>query len=204
MSDYKVVRAVSNRLRDLVWDAIEKDQDPDLRNFVQVRAAISLANPKETRESDANRLSLWLYHVTENEFEKNQPPPRSNGHDPISYSPLALNLFYLITPFGPADNTETLHLLLGRVMQILHDNAIVPLFNPLDEIYEELHIVLCRLSLEELGQIWEALREPYRLSVCYQVSVAHIDSQRARGAGRVTEATGGYREKARSDMGLGG
>lgn len=202
MSDYQVLSAVSERLRRLIWDEISADPDDHgLRAFVDSPNTISLANPKETAENSANRLSLWLYHVSENEHQKNQPPARGNGNGPTPYTPLALNLFYLVTPFGPSKETATLHLLLGKVMQILYDNAIVPLGRPTDANFEELHVVLCRLSLEELGQVWEALREPYRLSVCYQVSVAHIESNRVRGAGRVLEEHGGYRDKRHGDTG---
>jgi hypothetical protein len=52
--------------------------------------------------------------------------------------------------------------------------------------------VLCRLTLEELTRIWEALREPYRLSVAYQVRVTHIDSERTLGSGRVQEGQRDY------------
>ena len=45
-----------------------------------------------------------------------------------------------------------------------------------ENIAEELRIIFCRLTLEELTRIWDALREPYRLSVCYQVRVSRICS----------------------------
>jgi hypothetical protein len=124
-----------------------------------------------------------------------------NGADTRQNPPLAINLNYLITPTGPANEAEYQQLLLGLVMQTLYDHAIVPLNNNLEGALEELHIVLCRISLEELAHVWEALREPYRLSVCYQVTVARIDSRLTSSASRVVEQHNGQRSKSRYDNG---
>jgi hypothetical protein len=97
------------------------------------------------------------------------------------------------SPFGPSGEAD--HLLLGKTMQVLYDNAILPLRVPADAIAEELHIALCRLTLEELTRVWEALREPYRLSVCYRVHVARIDSGRTSSQTPVIERTAGFGEK---------
>ena len=67
------------------------------------------------------------------------------------------------------------------------DNAIILLRDPVSEIAEELRIVFCRLSLEELTRVWEALREPYRLSICYEVRVTRVDSLRTQQHARVVE-----------------
>jgi hypothetical protein len=186
MSAYEVMAATSEALRTILWDSIRLD--PVTRAIVNNEETIVFKNPTETMKDNANRLSIWLYHVTENEFNKNRPPVRVNDNQ-SRVPPLAVNLYYLITPFardGPAD-----HLLLGKTLEILYDNAIV-LLDDGDAIAEELTIILCRLSLEELTRIWDALREPYRLSVCYQVKVARIDSTRANGRARVVRRTHRY------------
>lgn len=188
MSSYRVLSSVSRTLRTILWEAY--DADPLLRSIVGSEAAISFSNPTETARDSANRLSLWLYQVTENEFLKNAPTVRSNGHNTAEVTPLALNLFYLITPFAPSAEWD--HLLLGSTLQTLYDNAIVVLQSSPDQVFEELRVVLCRLSLEELTRIWEALREPYRLSVCYQVRVMRIDSQRVMQHARVVEQQSDY------------
>lgn len=187
MSDYTVLSAVSTALRSILWERY--DADPVVRAIVGSEDAIVFTNPTQTVQDSANRLSLWLYHVTENAFVKNRPPQRVNGHA-LQETPLALNLFYLLTPFagsGPSD-----HLLLGLTLQTLYDNAILLLERPVEQEFVELRIVLCRLSLEELTRIWEALREPYRLSVCYEVQVARIDSRRQSNAARVLQMEGQY------------
>jgi hypothetical protein len=113
---------------------------------------------------------------------------RSNGTESIQFPPLTLNFFYLVTPFAPTGEGD--HMLLGKTMQVLYDNATVFLRG--NDIAEELRIILCRLTLEELTRIWDALREPYRLSVCYQVRVTSIDSQRIPGHARVIERIAGF------------
>lgn len=198
MSSYMVLAAVSDALRELVWEAIE--QDPTLHAHVGTRQAIVFRNPKKTAEDSANRLSFWLYRVAEDEFMKNQPPARSGiaragGEDTGArqssrFPPLALNLFYLITPFSPTAEFE--YLLLGKTMQVMYDNAIVVLRDEPNEIFEELRIILCRLALDEVSRVWEALQEPYRLSVCYQVRVTSIDSTRTLDRTRVIERTANY------------
>lgn len=201
MSSYLVLKAVSFRLRTLLWQAI--DDDPVLGPFVNNEMNLSLTNPTETSLNEQNKLSLWLYQVTENEFAKNRPAIRSNTTE-NRQPPLTLNLNYLITPTGPAYEAEYQQLLLGLVMQTLYDQSIVPLRDNADGIAEELHLVLCRLTLEELAHVWEALRQPYRLSVCYQVAVARIDSNRSISGARVVEEHSGYRSKSEDDGGATG
>lgn len=198
MSSYMVLAAVSDALRAILWEAV--DQDPVLRPIVASQEAIVFRNPTETARDSANRLSLWLYQVTEDEFLKNQPMVRSgitrrNGEDAAGqrrdqFPPLALNLFYLLTPFAPSSEAD--QLLLGKSMQVMYDNAILLLRDVPNEIYEELRIILCRLALEDISRIWEALQEPYRLSVCYQVRVARVDSERVIDHARVVERTANY------------
>jgi hypothetical protein len=183
VSSYHVIWTVSRTLQQVLWD--EFNADPVLRGIVGSAAAIVLSNPTEIQRDPANRLSLWLYQITENEFLKNQMPARGASDTQTQVAPLALNLFYLVTPFGgPAEADQ---LLLGKIMQVMYDNAILLVRNVPDGDFEELRIVLCRLTLEELTRIWEALGEPYRLSVCYQVRVAHVGSDRVVGGARVVD-----------------
>jgi hypothetical protein len=140
MSSYMVLTATSRVLRQILWEAF--DADPVIRPIVGSEEAIVLLNPTETARDSSNRLSLWLYHVSENEFTKNAAPVRANGHDTRQAPPLALNLFYLITPFAPTGESD--QMLLGKAMQVLYDDAIILLQNPGDQIAEELRLTLCR------------------------------------------------------------
>ena len=183
MSSYQVIAAVSSALRRLLWEQF--DADPVVRDIVGSEMAIVFDNPTDTAADTANRLSLWLYEITENEFVKNQPPARDNGPETLRVAPLALNFNYLVTPFGRSGEADLL--LLGKTMQVLYDNATTLLADAADNSAEELHIVLRRLTLEELTLVWQALRESYRLSVCYEVRVAQVESLRTETTAPVTE-----------------
>jgi hypothetical protein len=198
MSDYTVLAAVSEALRSILWEAY--DADNVVRPIVGSEQAIVFRNPTQTAQDQANRLSLWLYQVTENEHVKNQPrlraaqqpppPPAGAPREASQLPPMALNLSFLVTPFAMTGEAD--QLLLGKTMQVLYDNATVFLQDAANGINEELRIIFCRLSLEELTRIWEALREPYRLSVCYLVRVTRLDSRRLPEDARVVERIAGF------------
>lgn len=206
MSDYLVLDAVSKALRQILWDAF--NADGTIRPIVGSEAAIVFSNPTETARDSSNRLSLWLYQITENEHVKNQPmlraaaqplPPPPPGRAPrqvAQYPPMALNLYFLATPFAQSDEAD--HMVLGKTMQVLYDNAIIILQDAMNNVFEELRVIFCRLSLEELTRIWESLREPYRLSVCYLIRVTRIDSRRTPETGLVLERSAGFNSDPRA------
>lgn len=191
MSDYSVVADVSEALRELLW--VEMSQDDQISpQIVGSQQAIDLRNPRDTAEGGTSGLSVWLYHVTENEFLKNQPNKRwireedgRRRHDIQRRPPMAVDLYYLVTPLTADSRGD--HLLLGKAMQILYDNPTILLADPAGESSEELRVTWDRLNLEDLTRIWDALRERYRLSVCYRVRVTRIDSEREIRGARVIE-----------------
>lgn len=191
MSSYMVISAVSEALRQILWEAFEAD--PVIRPIIGSESAIVFTNPTETVRDSGNRLSLWLYQVSEDEYLKNQPMQRGNGHDENRFPPLALNLLYLVAPFAPSSEAD--HMVLGKTLEVLYDNAIVLLVDAASEIFEELRIIFCRMTIEELTRVWEALREPYRLSVCYKIRVTRIESRRRPGYARVIERNVGFGTK---------
>src|SRR5690606_8235296 len=133
MSHYSVIARVSQELRRILWQSF--DQQNDIKQYVKGLESIVFTNPTDANKNANHKLSLWLYQITENEFVKNRPMVRQdtngNGNVALSFPPLAVNLFYLITPFASfndsAESQTADHLLLGRTMQTLYDNAIVHL-----------------------------------------------------------------------------
>jgi hypothetical protein len=186
MSSYEVISATSQALRRLLYERFSDDQA--IAGLVPGPESIVFTNPTLTVRRGQGALSLWLYRVTENEFMVNDPPEPA-GPGELRRAPLVLNLHYLVTPLtAQADDARDVvndHLLLGKTMQTLHDNGIVPLRDPGRELAEELRILLSRVSLEEVSRIWEALMEPYRLSVCYEVRVMRIASTVVEGVTRI-------------------
>jgi hypothetical protein len=174
MSSFRVLAVASEGLRRILWNSISAD--PVTQPLVGTDDAIVFLNPTATAQDSARRLSLWLYHVSEDEHVKNTPAVRlADGTSRMT--PLALDLYYLLTPFATSGEAD--HLLLGKAMQTFHDAGTARIADAAAaDVNEELRITLYRRSLDEISQVWQALREPYRLSVCYQVKVTHLDSGR--------------------------
>ena len=176
MSSFLDLRRPSYALRDILWEAIQPI--PTIFNIIQNPQAISFSNPIETHRDQSLKLSLWMYHVTEPPDLMNRPHARTNGQNnkAMREIPLALILRYMATPFALTAEQDLQ--IMGLVMRVFFDNPIVCINNPADGVFEELRLTAEYLSMEELTRIWDALREPYRLSVCYQVRVTRVDSNR--------------------------
>jgi len=149
---------------------------------------ITLTSPQKVTLSLDRLINLFLYQVIENPFAKNQEPVRV-GLNRLRHPPLALNLYYLLTPYAKdeRDNKDE-HLLLGEAMRIFYEHSILRdphLQGALRGSGEELSLVLCPMNLEELMRIWSSLQMSYRLSVCYEVRIALVDSTLERYVTRV-------------------
>ncbi|QUQ65645.1 DUF4255 domain-containing protein [Kutzneria sp. CA-103260] len=172
MSGYLALNTVSRSLRRILAAAYEAD--PMVNSLVNGENGIVFSNPTETARDPSKHLSLWLYRITENEFMKNIPAVAEPNRNQSRPSPLALDLSYLVTPFTSSGEND--QVLIGKTMQVLHDNSSVYVRDQLNAVIDEVRVVFCRLPLEEVTRIWEALQEPYRLSVCYLVRVFRVDS----------------------------
>lgn len=85
-------------------------------------------------------------------------------------------------------------MVLGRSMQIFNDNASLLLQSAEEPgTAEELRVSMCQRDLRELAEVWEALQQPYRLSVCYEMRLVRIDSTRTQRTGRITERASQFR-----------
>lgn len=176
MSQYSVIKDVSETLQQLL---IDKATDT---------IEVTVNSPQKVTLSSSHLLNLYLYQVVEDQFAKNQEPMR-RGARQLVRSPLALNLFYMLTPYVPdTENSIDEHLILGDAMRIFYDNPIITdphLRGALKGTGEEIRISLCTMNLEEQTRIWNALQMSYRLSVSYEVKIALIDSQNVWDISRV-------------------
>ena len=183
MSDYTAIADVGKTLKKLLWDNIKDDNTA--KSIIESEDQITLSSPEEI-ESD-KRLSLFLYQVTENDYLKNQEMQSVNSTK-LKYPPLSVNLFYMVMPH--TQNREKDHIIVGKVMQIFYDNAILRgsiLQGSLAG--DELKLILNPLSMDELNKIWNVMSKskPYKLSVCYEVTPVKIESMRERKVKRVIE-----------------
>jgi Pvc16 N-terminal domain len=173
MSDFSAVRAATETLQVLLKANITNSTDPQLAGV-----PIDLRSPKEMRQASATGISLWLYRVTRDPDLLNRPPDRIPPN--LQQMPgLPIHLFYLITPMMAA--TEDKQTLLGRVLQVFNDYAIIQgadLQGTLIGNDQGLRVSLEMLTHDEISRIWMALDEHYDLSVTYAVQVVTIDSDR--------------------------
>lgn len=142
-------------------------------------------------------LTLFLVEIVEDPSARNRPSVHRPAPPDISISkpPMALLLRYLITPWSGDGATD--HLILGRVLQVLYDGAVIrgpQLQGSLAGTSEEIKITLAPLTLEDHTRVWYAVQKPYRLSLLYEVRVMNINTEISRQARPVRQ-----REIARAD-----
>lgn len=179
MSDYTVIGDITNTIL-----ALFKHDTGGLLP----QGSIIPASPADISDDTQPLLSFFLYQVNENPHLKNEGMLETNT-GALRYPPLALNLYYLLTAY--ASSRETEQQILGRAMQILHDNAIIRgslLQGTLASTFEEIVVNINSVTLDDMNKLWSLFSgKPYRLSVTYRVSTALIDSTRERAAGRVIQ-----------------
>jgi hypothetical protein len=144
-----------------------------------------------------NRINLFLYQVVRSATWVNADMPRQVRPNEIGNPPLPLNLFYLVTAYGEANDATkpSGHELLGAAMSILHDHPILgadeirsatlgPLpDSDLDRQIERVRLTHHPISLDELSKLWTGFASPYRLSAAYEAAVVLIESKRPTRAG---------------------
>jgi hypothetical protein len=162
-----------------------------LKNLLETEMSpatkVTLLSPVET-SSHQKRVNLFLYRVVPNAHLYNrdfQPKPGAPGV--LLHPPLALNLFYLLTPFAqldPETGDANAHAVMGEAMRVLHENPIVPqsaLETPL--VKSQIKITLHTAETEELSKVWTALEKELRLSAIYEVSFVDLLAKRERPVG---------------------
>lgn len=191
--EYEVIKDVGETLKEMICKELNCDNpsltDPILKNIIGSSNDITFFSPKDEK----GKLSLFLYQITENIHLKNQMPINPENS---KFPPLYLSLFYLITP-TTGDNYKN-QILIGKILQILHDNTILRgsiLQNSLKG--EELRVILNNLSIDELNKIWniDPVLKSYQLSISIEVTPVKIESTREMQVVRVMERDLDYYEK---------
>jgi hypothetical protein len=187
MSTALAVAGVTAVLRDAL-DAWLIDQNANAA-LGGANAEVTAVAPDTIELTGANagpRLNLFLHHVTPNTGWRNVdlPSVTSDGERAAS-PPLALDLHYLLTAYGPAELQA--EVLLGFGMQRLHQVPVLaraeiesrlPLAlrtSLLGRQVESIKITPEPLGMDELSKLWTALQAHYRPSTAYHVSVVLIE-----------------------------
>ncbi len=190
MSDYSAIADIGETLKKLLWENFAGDLT--ITEIVGSEAQITLLSPDEMDEG-SSKISLFLYQITENSHMKNQEMMAVNNGT-LQYPPLTVDFLFLVTCH--TDDRSTDHLLMGKIMQIFHDQAVLKgstLKGNLAGSQEEFRLVFYTLPFEETINLWQSFREKsYRLSVCYRVTPVQIDSTRQKEMARVSDIDGTY------------
>lgn len=178
-----------------------------LTELVRRAIAASPAKPAQTvhvtslppdRVTEDNQIGIYLYHLVEEAAIKNQTW-RGRPDQPIRFSPLGLNLHYIVT--AHSDNAESEgpyreQLLMGLTARALHDTPIIDddtrvggfKIVPVSMVGDEnrLRVSLRHVPVNEAVSYWTAGSHPLRLCAYYEVSVVMIDPDEPTSAsGRV-------------------
>lgn len=170
MANYTIFAQVSNLLRSTLWQQFTRSQRVQF-GMSDEQSSIVFSSPADSAGA-SNRLSLWLYHIEEEAFMRNQELPIRHG-SPImgAPSPIRFELYFLITPLKSASTPpETDLALLGRVIEIFHAQPIFDGSNSPELGDGPLAVDLETLSNAEMSQIWESMNGVSRqLSIVFRV-----------------------------------
>lgn len=133
--------------------------------------SVELAPPKEKPEKDI--VSLWLYRVSRNGDVANNDRVRTISGE-LLHRPLPLDLHYLITPQFKVPEAE--QKVLGNIMQFFHSYPSLKSSHQNLSSDIALKITPELLTFEQQAHLWQALSQPFRLSVSYLVQCVRIES----------------------------
>jgi hypothetical protein len=171
MADYPVIGDVSETLRSVLSSGLSSLTPPPTVEVHDLQGTISAAPA---------HVTVCLYDVVEDPSAKNRPRqkrPGPGGSLRIDKPPMALLLRYMITPWSGTRASD--HQLLGRVIQILYDGAIIhgpSLQGGLAGTSEALKITMSPIPLQERFWLWQSVQKAYRISVTYEVRVVNLDA----------------------------
>ncbi len=177
MSNALAIAAVTTTLRNLLARSIGEELGSGI---------VTARPPDKARENgdSFNQVNIFLYQALPNASWRNTDLPNRVKPGETGRSPLALNLFYLLTAYGKNNEDIVSHRLLGQAMRVLHDYALLSredvrsalAESDLHNQIERVRITLQPLNLEELSKLWATFQTQYRISVAYETSVVLIDS----------------------------
>lgn len=183
MSNHRAIAAVTATLRSLLNTRLNAD-GMTVNVTVRPPDRVNLTN-------GATQLNLFLYQTAQNAALRNMNLPQKLKPGETAPPPLALNLYYLITAYGPNDENEDLvtHQLLGHAMNVLHDHPLLGQSeikdatssiqqSDLHNQIERIRITPQPMEMEMMSKLWTTFQTNYRISAAYEVAVVLIESTR--------------------------
>jgi hypothetical protein len=162
-----------------------------LAAFLKAQTGVDVESEKAPSDtiSDSNPLiHLYLYRVEYNPFFTNSEEIATSS-SVLTGPPVGLNLFYLVTPYGPTQ--LDIQVTLGEIIKVFNDSPAIPPANydpSLTNVIEELKVIPHMLTLDLMTELARVFgQRHYRLSMTYEVCVTLVDSAVTRNVTRVDE-----------------
>jgi len=189
MSNHLAVAVVTAALKQMVQDALDED----------VPGAKARVGRPDAADADAQpTVNLFLYHVMANPRARNNHlPSRKPDGDRRGPSVVAIDLYYLVSFYGPPSEYAPERLLATVARALEHrpiitrsiiEKAIEEAGGMLDDADlhrapESVRLTPTGLSLDELSKLWSVLLQvPYVLSLAYKCESLLIETKEAGSA----------------------
>jgi hypothetical protein len=135
-------------------------------------------SPDSVRLGQGAQLSLYLYHVDENNAQESlfwTAQSQAAGGPPLKYQPLALDLYYLLSAYAQGSYIQEQQAM-SVAMRVFHENPLVRGLS-VDGLPWEVTLTLERRSYDELSRLWQATTSAMRLSAVYRAAVVLIEPE---------------------------
>ena len=180
MSSTQAINDINKTLHRVPRESFGVDDDKD--------AQIIFGPPTDESSSDDTKAGIYvfLYNIVEDPFYRNLPHEIRGGERILSIRPLGINLYYMLTPFSSSvEGRESLddiraHTLIAKAIRAFNENGVVnPHFFPKNTVLgrSQVKISPTQMNLEEITKIWGSFNKPFRLSMCYEVSIAWVTTE---------------------------
>ena len=175
MANVQAIHSVGNSL----VTYLQNTYPPTLNGQAMPGCAFALLSSGELEATppDGVRLTLYLYRVTVNEFQRQQRPDRMSLQQ---QAPLGLDLHFLMTMWAGTAQDELVPM--AWAMRQLHEHPILDASSLSPEAGwgpdEVVQIIPSELSVHDMMRIWDALEPTYRLSVSYIARLVRLDPDR--------------------------
>ncbi|MCH5264625.1 MAG: DUF4255 domain-containing protein [Lachnospiraceae bacterium] len=184
---YGMISETGNVLVKLLSDNLVPD-------VVTTPDGIGMCSPDD--HGDLN-LGIYLYDVAESE-EILAPGMVNSGLRRQAYPSTFLDLYYMLTAYSNSDlkfRAGEEQRILGRVVQVLRDNSVLPEHALGEGANLAARIELQQMERYEKMRLWNFPNIPYRLSLFYRVGPIEIASAKTRDIVRVTDVDFMVREQ---------
>jgi hypothetical protein len=138
---------------------------------------ISGSAPDAVRSLSHCQLSLYLFHVSQDPYQRNSPVlgPRART---IPAQPLSLDLYYLLSACSQSDYHQeqqamSIALKCFHETPIVRTNVLIPVPPPTSQP-EEFTLTMEVETLDTLSRLWQSTANPMRLAAIYKVSVVFV------------------------------